>query len=41
LKEASDEQNAAILDRVKQAGIQKRDILSDDEFTAIANSVLG
>lgn len=40
LAEANDEQNAAILDRVKQAGIKKRDILSDDEFTAIANSVL-
>lgn len=40
LGEASDEQNAEILDLVKQAGIKKRDILDDDEFKAIAESVL-
>lgn len=40
LGEASDEQNAEILDRVKQAGIKKRDILSDAEFKEIAESVL-
>jgi len=40
LGEANDEQNAKILDLVKQAGIKKRDILSDDEFKSIANSVM-
>ena len=40
LGEASDEQNAEILDLVKQAGIKKRDILSDDEFKKIAEKVL-
>ena len=40
LGEASDEQNAKILDLVKQAGIKKRDILSDDEFKSIASSVM-
>lgn len=40
LGEATDEQNAEILDMVKQAGIKKRDILTDDEFKAIATSVL-
>jgi len=41
LGEANDEQNAAILDKVKQAGIKKRDILSDAEFKEIASSVFG
>ena len=40
LGEASDEENAEILDLVKQAGIKKRDILTDDEFKAIAVPVL-
>ena len=40
LGEANDEQNAKILDLVKQAGIKKRDILSDDEFKSIATSVM-
>jgi len=40
LGEANDEQNAKILDLVKQAGIKKRDILSDDEFKSIATSVI-
>ncbi len=40
LGEATDEQNAEILDAVKQAGIKKRDILSDEEFKAIASGVL-
>jgi len=40
LGEVSDEQNAEILNRVKQAGIEKRDILSDVEFKEIAASVL-
>ena len=40
LGEADDEQNAKILDLVKQAGIKKRDILSDDEFKSIAASVI-
>ncbi len=40
LGEASDEQNAKILDLVKQAGIKKRDILSDDEFKSIAASIM-
>lgn len=39
LGEASDDQMAEILDSVKQAGIQKRDILSDDEFKAIVEKV--
>lgn len=41
LGEANDEQYAEILSRVKQAGIKKRDILSDEEFIAIVNSVRG
>jgi isopropylmalate/homocitrate/citramalate synthase len=41
LGEATDEQNTEILDLVKQASIiKKRDILTDDEFKAIASSVL-
>ena len=40
LGEASDAQNSEILDLVKQAGIKKRDILSDEEFKAIAVPVL-
>lgn len=40
LGEASDEQNAEILDLVKQAGIKKRDILTDEEFKAIAVPIL-
>lgn len=37
---ATDEQNAEILDLVKQAGISKKDILTDEEFETIATSVL-
>lgn len=37
---ADDAEIAEILDAVKQAGIKKRDILSDDEFKAIAEPVL-
>lgn len=40
LGEATDEQNAEILDLVKQAGIRKKDILTDEEFKAIAVPVL-
>lgn len=40
LGEATDDQSAEILDLVKQAGIRKRDILTDDEFKRIAISVL-
>ncbi len=40
LGEADDAQVAEILDAVKQAGIKKCDILSDDEFKAIAEPVL-
>lgn len=40
LGEAGDEVVAEILDAVKQAGIKKRDILSDEEFRAIAEPVL-
>lgn len=40
LGEATEEQGAEILDRVKQAGIRKKDILTDEEFKAIADSVL-
>ncbi|MEX0346532.1 MAG: LeuA family protein [Rhizobiaceae bacterium] len=40
LGEADDEAVAEILDAVKQAGIKKRDILTDDEFRAIAEPVL-
>lgn len=39
LGEASDEQAADMLERVKAAGIAKRDILSDDEFRAIVDAV--
>ncbi len=38
--EASDEQITEILHIVKQAGIKKRDVLTDDEFKAIAEPVL-
>lgn len=37
---ADDAEIAEILDAVKQAGIKKRDILSDDEFKAIAEAVI-
>ena len=37
---AEDADVAEILDAVKQAGIKKRDILTDDEFKAIAEPVL-
>lgn len=40
LGKASDEQVAEILDIVKQKGIAKRDILTDDEFKEIAEAVL-
>lgn len=36
---ASDEENAIMLDAVKQAGIAKKDILSDEEFKAIVDNV--
>lgn len=39
LGEAEDEQLAEMLTRVKQKGIAKKDILSDDEFTAIVSEV--
>ena len=38
--EATDDEVADMLDRVKQAGIAKRDILTDDEFRAIADAVM-
>jgi len=37
---AEDGEIAEILDAVKQAGIKKRDILTDDEFKAIAEPIL-
>lgn len=40
LGEVTDEQNAEILNLVKQAGIEKRDILSDEEFRSIVKPVL-
>ena len=40
LGEVNDEQNAEILNLVKQAGIKKRDILTDEEFKSIAEPVL-
>lgn len=40
LGEASDEQVAEMLDSVKQKGIAKRDILTDEEFKEIAEAVL-
>lgn len=40
LGEVTDEQNAEILNLVKQAGIEKRDILSDEEFKSIVKPVL-
>lgn len=40
LGEATEEQVAEILDIVKQKGIVKRDILTDDEFKEIAEAVL-
>ena len=39
MADADETQIAAILDRVKQAGIKKRDILSDDEFRMIVKSI--
>jgi len=39
LGEADDEQLAAMLNEVKQQGIQKRDILNDDEFKSIVAKV--
>jgi len=39
LGEADDEQVTEMLTRVKQKGIAKKDILSDDEFTSIVNEV--
>jgi methanogen homocitrate synthase len=39
LGEADDDQLAAMLNEVKQQGIQKRDILSHDEFRAIVAKV--
>lgn len=39
LGEAEDEQVAEMLTRVKQKGIAKKDILSDDEFIAIVSEV--
>lgn len=39
MAEANDTQIAAILDQVKQAGIKKRDILSDDEFKNIVEAI--
>ena len=41
LGDATEEQNAEMLTRVKQAGIEKGDILSDDEFKGIVNAVKG
>jgi isopropylmalate/homocitrate/citramalate synthase len=38
--EADDATTQKILARVKSASLQKRDLLSDDEFSAIAESVL-
>ncbi len=38
--EVTPEQNAEMLDLVKQAGIKKRDILTDDEFKQIAAAVM-
>lgn len=40
LGEATEDQVSEMLDRVKQQGIAKRDILTDDEFKAIAEDVL-
>ena len=40
LGEGSDDQVSEILDQVKQAGIRKRDILTDDEFKDIAEPIL-
>lgn len=39
LGESDDDEIARILQEVKQAGIAKRDILTDDEFTAIVRTV--
>lgn len=41
LGEVNDAQGVEILSRIKQAGIKKRDLLSDDEFIAIVNAVRG
>lgn len=41
LGDVSDDLNAAILAEVKQAGIAKRDILTDEEFSAIVTKVRG
>ncbi|MEP5013877.1 MAG: hypothetical protein ABJR10_13755, partial [Marinomonas sp.] len=38
LGEVSDEENAALLAKVKQKGIDKRDFLSDEEFIALLNA---
>ena len=37
----SDEQNAEMLTKVKDLGIAKRGILTDDEFREIADAVMG
>ncbi|SFL28932.1 2-isopropylmalate synthase [Shimia haliotis] len=39
LSELNDEQNAALLQKVKDAGIAKRDFLTDEEFLALYNTV--
>jgi methanogen homocitrate synthase len=39
LGESDEDETAEMLDAVKQAGIKKRDILSDDEFKAIVEAV--
>lgn len=39
LGESDEAETAEILDHVKQAGIKKRDILSDDEFKAIVEAI--
>jgi methanogen homocitrate synthase len=39
LGEADEDETAEMLDEVKQAGIKKRDILSDDEFKAIVEAI--
>ncbi|TCL08334.1 methanogen homocitrate synthase [Shimia isoporae] len=39
LAEVTDEQNAALLQKVKDAGIAKRDFLTDEEFVSLYNVV--
>lgn len=39
LGESDEDETAEMLDHVKQAGIKKRDILSDDEFKAIVEAI--